>query len=89
VLGAVFARRDRWWIGDCLIVEELFVDGGHQHKGVGTALMNAIEAKARAQGAVGVWLIANNRAPVLGFYKRRGFAASSEVNVLIKMLGQG
>lgn len=89
VLGALFARRDRWWIGDCLIVEELFVEMRHQDRGVGTALMEAIEAKARAEGAVGLWLTSNNRAPALRFYERRGFAGSSEVTVLIKMLRQG
>ncbi len=59
-------------VGDaCEIVS---LDSLQEGRGIGTALINAVVAAARAAGCRRVWLITtNDNLPALGFYQRRGF----------------
>jgi len=84
LVGAVFARLDHWWVGECVVVEELFVHPDHHRLGVGSALMAAIEEQARQRGAKGMWLVANQKAPAYPFYERQGFRRPPDVALLIK-----
>lgn len=52
-------------------VEDLFVDPPLWRRGVGRALMTALEARALSLGASSLHVIANNRA--LPFYRSAGF----------------
>ena len=84
VVGAVFGRLSSWWVGDCLVIEELFVHPEHQRQGIGKALMLAAETQAKSQGVVGMWLIANRRAQAMRFYERLGLLAMPDVAVMLK-----
>jgi ribosomal protein S18 acetylase RimI-like enzyme len=54
--------------------ELVTIDSAHEHMGVGTALLDAVEAAARAAGAARVWLItSNDNLNALRFYQRRGY----------------
>ena len=83
-IGAVFGRVSSWWVGDCLVVEELFVHPDHQGSGAGKALMEAVETRAKERGVDGMWLIANRRASALDFYKRLGLVEAPDVAVMLK-----
>ena len=84
MVGAVFARLDDWWVGECVVVEELFVHPRYQRMGVGSALMEAIEAQARDRGAKGMWLVANQKASAYPFYERQGFRCPPDVALMLK-----
>ena len=86
LVGAVFCRVDYWWLGDCVVIEELFVHPSYHGRGVGSALVDAVEAAARRQGVVGIWLIANKEARAYDFYQRRGFHEQPSVAVMLKDL---
>lgn len=63
----VHRRRGRGWE---IVLVEAFAPGG----GVGTALIEACAATARAAGAVGLDLVTtNDNLHALRFYQRRGF----------------
>lgn len=54
--------------------EIVSLDSLHAGRGVGSALIDAVVATARAAGCCRVWLITtNDNLPALGFYQRRGF----------------
>jgi len=54
--------------------EVVTIDATTAGRGVGTALLRAIEAAARAAGARRLWLITtNDNTDALRFYQRRGF----------------
>ena len=57
-------------------VRQVAVDSGARGRGVGLALMNAIELLAAEQGADELWL--NARDSAYGFYERLGFKAEGE-----------
>ena len=84
MVGAVFARLDHWWVGECVVVEELFVHPEYQRVGVGSSLMATIEKQARDRGAKGMWLVANRQAAAYPFYEQQGFRRPPDVALLLK-----
>ncbi len=85
IVGAAFARESAWWAGKCVVIEELFVHPQAQGLGAGRALLNEIETRAKAQGAIGMWLLANREANAFTFYRRAGFREIREVAVMAKL----
>jgi len=56
---------------DCEIVT---IDSASEREGIGTALIGAVEERAKAKGCRRLWLITtNDNLNALGFYQRRGF----------------
>lgn len=56
---------------DCEIVT---IDSTAEGEGIGTALVDAVKEKAKANGCRRLWLITtNDNLNALGFYQRRGF----------------
>jgi DNA-3-methyladenine glycosylase I len=54
--------------------EVVTIDALCQYMGVGTALLEAVEAAARTQGCQNLWLITtNDNLDALRFFQRRGF----------------
>jgi GNAT superfamily N-acetyltransferase len=54
-------------------LEVVTIDAFPEHRGVGTALLNAAVGEARGQGCGRLWLITtNDNLPALGFYVRFG-----------------
>lgn len=59
------------------LVEDMVVDVAERGRGVGAALLRAIEAWARARGATRLQLLADRgNAPALAFYARMGWAGT-------------
>ena len=55
--------------------ELVTLDALRQWRGIGTALLGAVEERARAAGCTRLWLIStNDNVAALRFYQRRGFA---------------
>lgn len=43
--------RSCFYLGECLAINVLFVDEKYRHKGLGSILLNKVEAEAKAMGA--------------------------------------
>lgn len=70
------------WVGGWRVwVSELFVDQNLQQKGVGTALIQALESHFKNKKPVYTELLAHHKAPALQFYKKRKFQKSVYVKL--------
>lgn len=70
--GELVGAAVGWTFGGCGYVEVLWVRGDARHGGVGTALMDAVEAEALARGCTQVALSSHSfQAP--RFYEARGY----------------
>lgn len=59
-------------------LEALFVDRAHRRQGVAAALVQAIEAAARAGGAARLYVSATPSESAVGFYRSRGFEPTAD-----------
>ena len=75
LLGAVFAYAKSHYKGDEIFIEELFVAPDCQRQGHGAALMEALEAYAKARGLVSITLLTARGYPSFAFYEKRGYRA--------------
>lgn len=73
VVGFVTTRA----VGECLEVEDLFVDPPVMHRGIGRALLAEAAAQAQSLGLARLAAVANPAA--LGFYERAGFVRGDRV----------
>lgn len=63
--------------GPSVLVEDMVVEEAERGKGVGRALLEAIEGWARSMGATRLQLLADREnAPALAFYARMGWAST-------------
>ena len=61
-----------------LFVDLLFVPEAYRGQGLGTALLQQAEAKARQRGCIGVWLLSFSfQAP--HFYRRQGYTSFARI----------
>jgi GNAT superfamily N-acetyltransferase len=66
--------------GPSVLVEDLVVDGAERGRGVGTALLGALEGWAAERGASRLQLLADREnLPALGFYERAGWSGTKLV----------
>lgn len=85
-LGNVVARQEVWWFDQrqaaifmrhhdtTLSIEQIAVDPQHQRKGTGRAILETIEAEARAKGLTEIVLYtAQQMTHLVAFYSKYGF----------------
>ena len=65
--------------GTEMFLYELAVDTGHRHRGIGTALVRALEHLARSQGCYGMWvLLDDENAAAAATYRKAGGDVESQ-----------
>lgn len=79
VIAALFAHEKVWWNNSEVFVEEMFVTPQKQGKGIGTALLGAVEEYVGQKGLAGITLSTNKYAPAPEFYKKNGFSVCEHV----------
>lgn len=85
-LGSVVARQEIWWFDDrqaavilrqegtTLHIEQIAVAPEHQRKGTGRAILETVEAEARAKGLTEIALYtAQQMTHLVAFYSKYGF----------------
>lgn len=72
VIGfALWYTRYSTWKGRRLYLEDLYVEESWRRAGVATALMDALQAEARREGATGlVWQVLSWNEPAKAFYRK-------------------
>lgn len=77
--GALFAREKIWWNNSEIFLDEMFVRPDCQGRGLGTALLNQLQAHIAEKGLAGCTLTTNRYAPAPVFYKKNGFSEYEHV----------
>ena len=73
ILGFVIAYKFQWHDGERYAIKEIFVKNGYRGKGIGTALIEAVEKQAIEAKASTVELMTSKDAEAFKFYEKRGF----------------
>lgn len=73
-----FGQYSTWSGDEVFYLANLWVDPAHRGGGVGTALMTAVEAHARATGRSRVELLVDRGNPALAFYRRLGLVERND-----------
>jgi aminoglycoside 6'-N-acetyltransferase I len=81
VIGIALGVRQRRHAGPVIHLDELSVLPEAQGGGIGTALLSAIVATAKAGGCNSVWLVSQREGAVSEFYRRSGFAIGSKLGL--------
>ncbi|TAX63689.1 GNAT family N-acetyltransferase [Rhizobium ruizarguesonis] len=84
VLGIALGIRQRRHTGPVIYLDELSVLPEAQGAGIGTALLSAVFETASAEGYNSVWLISKRDGQLSEFYRRCGFAISSNLGLYSK-----
>ena len=84
VVGAIFAHRKTWWMGDELYVGELFVNPEKQGKAYGTTLLSKMEDYTKEQGLSRVTLWTDKNLPAREFYNRNEYKSADDIVFLYK-----
>jgi GNAT superfamily N-acetyltransferase len=86
ILGACLGHLKPWWSGAEFFIDEMYVAPNAQRRGVGTALLEAVEAELRDAGVRRMALLTARGFGAEEFYRRRGFAASPRMVLMAKEL---
>ena len=73
VVGFIVGSRMYWNEGYMGRIDEIFVSGGFQGKGVGTKLIEAVESMYRKKGYKDVVLFTNRKFRAMDFYRKGGY----------------
>jgi ribosomal protein S18 acetylase RimI-like enzyme len=74
--------------GTEMFLYELAVDDGHQRRGIGRALVRALEERARALGCYGMWVLTEpDNAAALATYRSCGGTVEPDTVMLTWQLG--
>ncbi|MBL4706623.1 MAG: GNAT family N-acetyltransferase [Flavobacteriales bacterium] len=71
VIGAIFAYSYPWHGGENCYIQEIFVSPGSQGLSIGKGLINKLSA---SKSGSSTWLVANENAKAIDFYKSLGFS---------------
>lgn len=80
--GFALGHSEQWFVGQHFFLKEMCVKTSLQRRGLGTALLSALEE--RLQGQEQVSLITARDSSAQAFYERNGFQSSTRPAVLTK-----
>ena len=86
VIGAILAHEKIWWNNSEIFVEEMFITPERQRQGLGSLLLQRMEAYIREKGLAGMTLSTNKYAPAPKFYEKNGFFACEHIMFMAKEL---
>lgn len=84
LIAGIFAHEKVWWNNAEVYVEEMFVLPQLQRRGIGSAMLQRVEAYVEEHGLAGITLSTNKYAPAPKFYEKHGFALCEHVIFMAK-----
>lgn len=86
VVGIVLGYLEQWDKSSHFYLKEMCVISELQNRGVGTALMEALEAALRERGCQKIYLLTARDTGAQAFYEKRGFYVSQKMIMMGKWL---
>lgn len=71
IIGAIFSYSYPWHGGENCYIQEIFVNPASQGNSVGAGLINKLSVSKKGNST---WLVANENAKAIEFYKSLGFS---------------
>jgi len=86
LIGVVFCHLKKFYRGDEIFIDEMYISTDHQHKGHGTALMNEVEEFARKNSCISITLLTGIGKPAYNFYEKFGCKHLSHLAFMYKRI---
>lgn len=84
--GVIVLKKERWWEGQVILIEDLAVSQAHKGKGTETKLLNKAEAHAKKAKASMIGFTTHRRSPSLKHYTRQGYRKEKDTIFMRKEL---
>lgn len=73
IVGGIVFQVERWWEGEVIIVQDLFVVKKFQGKNIERNLMNFLENYCREYNVVKIHFETNKKSSAVKFYEKMGY----------------
>jgi aminoglycoside 6'-N-acetyltransferase I len=84
LVGACLGHTRSWWNGKEFFIDELFVANQMQGKGIGSKLMQHVEADLLMNDYSRIMLLTNKDLPAEEFYLKKGFNINQKRIIMVK-----
>ncbi len=85
-IGFVLGYMEQWGKSTHFYLKEMCIASEQQRRGIGAALMNALEADLKAKGIEKIYLLTARDSSAQAFYTSCGFYVSSKMILMSKFL---
>ena len=84
IVGFALGHIEQYAQYKTFCLNEICVDSRHQRSGLGTALMDRLQADLANEGIVRIWLLTLHESPAESFYKKYGFCVNPKIVLMAK-----
>ena len=82
--GVLLGHIVKWWQGDEYFIKEFFVNPHYQGVGIGSEMIEHLQAALKKADINSVVLLTENNAPAAEFYDKKGFKVSTHTRFMYK-----
>lgn len=88
IIGVCFGHTRSYWQGKEYEIDEMYIDGEMQGKGIGTRLIDFMKETLKGAGIINYVLMTGKDLPAESFYMKNGFYRNDSI-VLMNYKGMG
>jgi len=86
IVGVIVFKKEQYWKGPVIIIEDLAVDEKFKKQGIGKALVNYVESCAKKRKIKLVCFSTHKKASAIKFYKKLGYKERTNIATFGKVL---
>lgn len=86
IVGFALGHIEQYVQNKTFYLKEMCVDSNYQRNGIGTAIINRLQADLVGKGIVRIWLLTARDSSSESFYKNCGFNISPKIIPMVKSL---
>ena len=88
-VGFALGTIEQWDVSKHFYLKEMCVVSAQQRRGVGVALLSALEENLKSKGVAKIYLHTARDMPAQSFYEKQGFYVSARMIMMSKWLNAG
>ncbi len=86
ILGVILIKKELYWEGPTILIEEFVVKKNSQNYGIGTKLIKFVEDKYIKKGYTQFKLMTNRKTSAFDFYKKRKYKLDKDMVSMTKKI---
>ncbi len=86
IVGITVFKKEQFWEGPVIIIEDLVVDEEFKKQGIGKSLMNYVESHARRIKIKSICFKTHKKSPSVKFYQKYGYKSDKNAVFMKKKL---